>query len=349
MHLTQPSYVELRIRKIIQETSDTKSFILETADGSNIKYEPGQFLTFVFSTATTEDRRSYSISSVAFLGEPLRITVKRIDNGAFSRYLFDSCTEGSPLYTIGAFGFFVLPHNIIEYRHLFFFAAGSGITPIFPLLKQALYNYPSLRVTLLYSNKGRSSTIFLNEIEELRGKFSALRVHYFFSDSPDLFRARLSKSNFSDFLASLKDPYWKSSLFYSCGPHGFMQMINITLIREGVMPANIKREIFDTQKTLRREFPSDQELHDVHIKYAGEEYSYPVQFPDTILHAAKQRGIHLPYSCEAGKCGTCAATCVQGTVWMSYNEVLTERELAEGRVLTCTGYPVGGDIVLKIG
>jgi len=55
----------------------------------------------------------------------------------------------------------------------------------------------------------------------------------------------------------------------------------------------------------------------------------------------------LPYSCEAGRCGSCTATCIDGKVWMSYNEVLMDDEISKGRVLTCTGYPIGGDVVLK--
>jgi ring-1,2-phenylacetyl-CoA epoxidase subunit PaaE len=55
----------------------------------------------------------------------------------------------------------------------------------------------------------------------------------------------------------------------------------------------------------------------------------------------------LPYSCEAGKCGTCAATCTSGKVWMSYNEVLLDKEIAEGRVLTCTGFAVAGNVTLQ--
>ena len=71
------------------------------------------------------------------------------------------------------------------------------------------------------------------------------------------------------------------------------------------------------------------------------------QYPVTILQAAKQKGIMLPYSCEAGKCGTCVATCLQGNVWHAYNEVLLDRELEKGRILTCTGYPYGNeDVVL---
>lgn len=69
-----------------------------------------------------------------------------------------------------------------------------------------------------------------------------------------------------------------------------------------------------------------------------------VKYPDTILAAAKARSIELPYSCEAGRCGSCIAACTQGKVWMRYNEVLTDSEVAKGRVLTCQSFPVGGDV-----
>nr|WP_245645453.1 hypothetical protein [Niabella ginsenosidivorans] len=36
------------------------------------------------------------------------------------------------------------------------------------------------------------------------------------------------------------------------------------------------------------------------------------------------------------------ATCTKGNIWMAYNEVLADKEVAAGRVLACQGYPVGG-------
>ena len=73
-----------------------------------------------------------------------------------------------------------------------------------------------------------------------------------------------------------------------------------------------------------------------------------INYPDSILQAAKKTGISLPYSCEAGRCGSCVAKCTKGNVWHSYNEVLTEKELQQGLVLTCVGHPVEGDVELRI-
>jgi ring-1,2-phenylacetyl-CoA epoxidase subunit PaaE len=81
----------------------------------------------------------------------------------------------------------------------------------------------------------------------------------------------------------------------------------------------------------------------------GKNFSFLQSYPDSILAAAKKNKVSLPYSCETGKCGSCAAKCVKGKVWHSSNEVLTGKELERGLVLTCTGFPVDGDIILEIG
>ncbi len=86
----------------------------------------------------------------------------------------------------------------------------------------------------------------------------------------------------------------------------------------------------------------------VQIHIGSATHKVMVRYPDSILKTAKKQGILLPYSCEAGRCGNCAAKCIKGNIWHSYNEVLTETELKKGLVLTCVGHPVGGDAELEI-
>jgi ring-1,2-phenylacetyl-CoA epoxidase subunit PaaE len=78
------------------------------------------------------------------------------------------------------------------------------------------------------------------------------------------------------------------------------------------------------------------------------EHVFNVQYPTSILQAAKLLKIDIPYSCENGQCGTCVAECLQGEVWMSRNEVLLDAEVAAGNVLTCTGFPINGAVTIKI-
>jgi ring-1,2-phenylacetyl-CoA epoxidase subunit PaaE len=342
-------YHKVEVTEIRQETIDTKSFVLRPLGSHPITYKPGQFLTLVFPGHPDEQRRSYSISSSDFLNEPLTITVKRIDNGAFSRYLFDECRVGSILLTIGASGLFTLPDSIEMTDSIIFFAAGSGITPIIALIKSALLQHTKPAIQLIYSNHNPESTIFYSELKELEKSFSGrFRVTYFFSNAQNLLMARLNKSLVAGILNQVRSTYGPHTLCYLCGPHTYMQMITITLLTEGVPAANIRREIFDTVKPVTRDRPPDEDEHQVTIRYRSESFRFHVRYPDTILAAARNNKIFLPYSCEAGKCGTCAATCLEGKVWMSYNEVLSDRELVRDRILTCTGHPVYGDVVLEV-
>jgi ferredoxin-NADP reductase len=342
-------YKRLRITAIQKETGDCSSFYLAPADGGAIDYSAGQFLTFAFTGAAGEQRRSYSVSAAPLLGEPLAITVKRMENGAWSRQLVDKAQPGDILITTGAGGFFVLPENMDGYQQFFFMAAGSGITPVLPLIKTLLYCYPHTRVVLIYSNWSAASTIFYEQLQALLATFShRLVIEFLFSTAPRLERARLSKWLMAALLQQYSASPFQKTLFYTCGPFDYMRMVTITLLEEGVPLQHIRKENFSPQEITIPSVPPDIHEHLVVIRWQQQSYPLRVRYPSTILQAAKAAGIALPYSCEAGRCGSCAATCVTGKVWMSYNEVLLDDEMARGRILTCTGYPVGGDVYLDV-
>lgn len=325
------------IREINHETSDTISLRLEPEE-PGFRFQAGQFLTVVHNEA----RRSYSFSSHPTDVLP-RITVKRIPNGIVSRWLFDQARVGDRLTAVPPAGFFTFPEDTTPFDRYVFLAAGSGIAPVLSLLREALSRADGKPILLLYSNRSRHQTIFLREIEELQqGHPDRLKVQFFFSDDQNLQRARMSRLALEQVLKHHEmDP--ERTLFFMCGPHVYMQNIAITLLTEGVPEENIRREIFFNPLPPAVEKPSDTEPHQVRIQFEGKSFNLKVQYPKSILQTAKEQGILLPYSCEAGRCGTCAATCTRGTVWMSRNEVLLDREMAQGRVLTCTGFAVGGD------
>jgi ferredoxin-NADP reductase len=336
---------QLKIKSIIQETSNTKSFQLEAVN-ENIAYKPGQFLTLILPRSSTV-RRSYSLSSHPLLDQTLQITVKRIANGEFSRWLFDEAQKKDVIETIGASGFFTLPDELPDGTHLFFLTAGSGIAPVISLIKEAL-RFRKQKVTLIYSNRSEAETIFYQELLELQNKFkSRFTIEFLFSISQNLMRARLGKALLTHFINTYITDKSKT-LAYLCGPSDYMQMAAITLLTEGMSSENIRTENFSTEKPKTKNLPPDTKQHEVTIHYGGKTWAFPVQYPNTILQTAKLIGIDLPYSCEAGRCGTCTATCKHGKVWMSRNEVLLDKEMERGRVLTCTGYPIQGDVELSV-
>jgi ring-1,2-phenylacetyl-CoA epoxidase subunit PaaE len=342
-------YKKLTIKEIRREGGDFKSFVFEAEP--RLDYQAGQFLTFVDFVQGEEVRRSYSIISSPEWKEPLAIGVKRMENGYFSRKLVDLAMVGDRIITIGAGGLFTLPEDIDPFKQIFFFAAGSGITPILSLIKSALLLYPAAKLILIYSNPSPEKTIYKDELFLLEERFpEQFHVEFLYSNSRNLNKARLYPELLIQLIQSLSVTDKSKTLFYVCGPESYMRMCIFTLQREKVSPAQIKREhFFVYQKATPKAEPPDQEQHFVTVHFSGKTYHYPVQYPQTILSAAKEQGISLPYSCEAGRCGNCLARCKEGSIWMSYNEILTENEIEKGLALTCVGYPVGGDVVINIG
>ena len=105
----------------------------------------------------------------------------------------------------------------------------------------------------------------------------------------------------------------------------------------------MKKDVVPGQQVISREpFPASRkifvkgELHDISV---GENQS--------ILQAALQNNLQLPYSCRTGICSTCTALCKRGTVIMTENDVLTDKDMDEGWILTCTGHPIGDDVVIE--
>lgn len=341
-------YKKLVIHAIKEEVNHFKTFEFE--DGHNIIYQPGQYLTFVHFVQGAEVRRSYSITSAPVRNEPLSIGVKRVDNGLFSRQLIDHAKPGDELLTTGSGGFFILPATD-SYRQLFFFAAGSGITPVYSLIKTVLYAHPHLAVVLVYSNASPAKTIFLSQLKALQALFpQRFHLELLFSNSVQLLKARLHRELIIDLVQGLSVAKKEEQLFYICGPENYMRLCTYTLQEQGVPAAHIRKENFVIHTAPKSvTVPPDKADRKalIHIGYTTHEVM--VHYPDSILRAAKREGLVLPYSCEAGRCGNCVATCISGSVWHSYNEVLTEKELQKGLVLTCVGHPVGGDVTLVIG
>lgn len=336
----------VRIKRIQTLADQTKRFELEPV-GWTLDYKPGQFLTFVIPSPAGLVRRSYSLCSLP--GESPAIAVKRVANGVFSRPMLESAEPGDTLTVAGgATGFFTLPDNLKDYDECLFLAAGSGITPVLPMIRFALRKQDRLRLLLAYSNSRVESAMFRNELEELeRQNPQRLSITWYFSNRQDLKMARLSKSSLEDFLRKEMKARPDRTLAFLCGPFDYMRMAAIVLQAKGIPAENIRREVFTPHPLGIRTAPPDTSRRDVTLRIQGKVHRVSTQYPATILAAARAAGIELPYSCESGRCGSCIAACTEGQVWMRYNEVLTDKEVAAGRVLVCQAFPVGGDVTIE--
>ena len=108
----------------------------------------------------------------------------------------------------------------------------------------------------------------------------------------------------------------------------------------------IRKENFVIETVAVGGPPTTYPPQKIKIYFNGETHDLVVGENQSILQAALQNNIPLPYSCRAGICSACSARCTGGKVAMSVNDVLTDLDMAQGWVLTCTGHPVTDDVVI---
>ena len=332
---------QFRIEHIKQETHDCKSFYLQPiSHPKNITYKAGQFLTLVFEDAIKETRRSYSLGSAPVLNEPLFITVKRKVNGEISRRLLDHYKKGDIINALQPSGRFIIPQPVTSTH--FFIVAGSGITPVFSLMKELLFSHSSAKIILLNQCRSEGDIIYKEELHKLHQQFKErfLWIQFFSQPVAHHFRSIRLNNSLLELLVYKYVPYYINgdTDFYICGPVTYMRMAQFTLKLIGIEDAHIHKEQFVVERLPKPAFIVDDHPRKASIRYKQKIHHIDVVYPQTILEAALEKGIELPYSCKGGVCSTCMAKCEHGKVVMSLNEVLSEKDMQQGFVLTCTGY-----------
>ena len=134
-----------------------------------------------------------------------------------------------------------------------------------------------------------------------------------------------------------------------CGPEGLMQEVNKTLELFDTPSENIHSEKFHATSILdelNEAEASELKIQIVKVIYDGETHDIAVAPHQTILEAALEKDIDLPYSCQAGMCTACMGKCIEGEVEMDNDLGLTESQKSEGFVLTCVGRPKTSRVVI---
>lgn len=335
------SLLRLRITDVIEETTEAASFILESVTGNPVSYKAGQFLTFIFFIHSREVRRSYSISSTPGIDDFLQVTVKRIDNGEISRLLLNHYKKGDELTALPPSGMFVNEKPAEQSRDLFFIAAGSGITPVLSLLREALFTEPKTNVILIYQNHSGDSIIFYNVLTRIAREF-ADRFNWinFITQSGvhNNQHKKLTNDQLEVLVRTLMKHNRNDARFFVCGPPSFMRMCQYTIRLMGFKEEQIRKEYFVIDTPPPPPFIQHPRHHTVSVTTSAQSFRFATRYPETILQSALKHGIELPYSCKGGRCSTCVAICKKGKIIMSMNDVLTESDLQSGLVLTCVGY-----------
>jgi len=349
----KPSFHTLKIAEIRQETSDAISIAFEIPD--NIKplfeYQAGQYLTLKTSINGEEIRRSYSLCSAPH-EHTWRVAVKKIDNGKFSTFANEQLNQGDTLDVMSPMGNFVLPQQL-DHTHLVFFAAGSGVTPVFSMLKTVLNDSENAIVTFVYGNKGFNSIIFREELEALKNKYmDRFRVIHILSRESlgnELQKGRIDQEKTKRLIQALL-PIEDIDGVFLCGPESMILGVKEAFLNAGFSAGNIHFELFGTVTPVVNKVANADEVITslVTVILDGEVLDIPLASNDiNILDAALDAGADLPFACKGGVCCTCKAKIMEGSARMDVNYALEPDEVEAGYILTCQSHPTSERLIVS--
>ncbi len=337
---TETEFHRLTVARVIDETHDTRSFVLDVPAelAETFRYRAGQFCTFQAVVDGEIVGRCYSMSSSPDVGDPLTVTVKRVDGGRMSNWMNDHLAVGAMIDVLRPAGLFVLRDADVP---IVAFAGGSGITPILSLVKTALAT-TRREILLVYANKTAADVIFRAELDRLvKEGEGRLAVHYHLD----------AEIGFLDTTACAELVGDRSEAdFYVCGPAAYMDVVEAGLASHdvGADQLFIERFVVDEGEDARDETSGENETTEsITILLGKRRHEIPYQAGDTLLGAARRAGLSdAPFSCERGSCATCMAKVTEGSATMRVNNALTDAEIADGFVLTCQAIPTSPTLVI---
>ena len=232
------------VGSVTDETPQVRTLMLDVPDW--IGHQAGQHLDI---RLTGDDgyqaERSYSIAAAP--GEPLAITVERLDDGEVSPYLTQDVQLGDEIEVRGPIGgYFVWEPVLDGDAPLLLAAGGSGVVPLRAMLRHRMRLGSSVPVRLLYSVRSQAEVIYRSELDEAS---DGVKVIYTLTRQQPPGWTGYARRVDQQMMAEVAWPVAQAPLAYLCGPTNFVEAVAGDLVALGYPPQRVKTERFGATGT----------------------------------------------------------------------------------------------------
>jgi ferredoxin-NADP reductase len=307
-------------RRVVAHDQDVIALTLTAPDGGSLpRWHPGAHIDVHLPSGRV---RQYSLCGDPNDTDGYRIAVRRIPNGGGgSIEVHDELVVGASITTSGPRNAFPLavPGYGSPTKRFRFIAGGIGITPILPMLAQA--QLLGVEWSMVYTGRNVDSLPFLDELARLGD-----RIEIRTDDVVGLPSA-------ADLLGDCPD----GTTVYACGPAPLLTALRTRLVDREEVELHFERFAA----------PPVVDGHEFSVSLASTGATIRVGADETMLAALNRAGVHAPYSCQQGFCGTCLTRVISGVV-EHRDTLLTEPERDSGQMLICVSRGSGDDLVIDL-
>ncbi|TGO70503.1 hypothetical protein BELL_0716g00080 [Botrytis elliptica] len=255
---------DFKIAKKVKESSIITSFYLEPVDGPLPLFKPGQYISVQVHVPDFGylQSRQYSLSDRPN-EKYYRISVKRedavvlpevntpVEAGVISNTLHDLKNEGDIVQVSPPQGEFFLDLQQNVDSPVVLISAGVGLTPMVSILNTLVERRSSRPISYIHAARSKEVDAFHAHVQEIASSQSNVNSWVFVKNLPaddyghpvkDL-AGRMDLSKVKDDALHLDDSL---TVYFICGPGGFMNDMSKTLQTFGVREDRIKLEVFGT-------------------------------------------------------------------------------------------------------
>lgn len=319
------------------ETHDVASWQFEPLAGDLPSVLAGQCVTLHTMIDGQPHCRAYTLSSSP--QDPFwQVTIK--DVGLVSHHLHQSLQVGDEIRVDGPFGDFHL--TALPCERPLLLSAGSGITPMWAMLRDELAKRPDADIRFIHSARTPGDVIFADDLAALAEAHPGVRHALVLEQAPEAhpWVGRLSPEMLKELAPDLLSRH-----VYLCGPAPYMAVVSEMLAGLGLPPEQLHQESFGLPAGTSSAAPvaAGSDHFWLTLKKSGKKVKIlPGQ---TLLAALEGAGETMMAACRAGVCGACRCT-TEGEIERQSVMTLSAQDLESGVALACS-CTARGDVSLE--
>lgn len=305
------------------DTHDVASWQFAPLTGTLPPVLAGQCVTLHTAIDGQPQCRAYTLSSSPQDGF-WQVTIK--DVGLVSHHLHQSLQVGDEIRVDGPFGDFHL--SALPCERPLLLSAGSGITPMWAMLRDELAKRPDVDIRFIHSARSPEDVIFAGELAALAKAHTGVRSALVLEAAPEPhpWVGRLTPEMLKELAPDLLSRH-----VYLCGPAPYMAAVSAMLVELGLPAEQLHQESFGLPATAPVAASSDHFW--LTLKKSGKKVKIlPGQ---TLLAALEGAGETMMAACRAGVCGACRCT-TTGEIERQSVMTLSAQDLESGVALACS-------------